>query len=153
MKHAVLVLVSVVSVLAPAVADAQPQQHAYPARGQSASLQKKDQAECSTWATKQTGYNPASPPPVAVAQPAPVTGSGARVRGAARGAVIGGIVTGDAGRGAATGAVLGGVRQRVTNQRAAEAQNQANAQRAQATAASWNQARGACLTGRGYTVN
>jgi hypothetical protein len=153
MKHAVLKFLSVLCVLAPAAAEAQPQQHAYPAKGQSSARQAKDQSECSSWATKQTGYNPASPPPVAVAQPAPVTGSGARVRGAARGAVIGGIVTGDAGRGAATGAVLGGVRQRVTNRRAADAQNQANAQHAQATAASWSQARGACLTGRGYTVN
>jgi len=153
MKHAVLKFVSVLCVLAPAVAEAQPHQYAYPAKGQSAARQSKDQSECSTWATKQTGYNPAAPPPVAVAQPAPVTGSGARVRGAARGAVVGGIVTGDAGRGAATGAVLGGVRQRATNRRAADAQNQASAQHAQATSASWSQARAACLTGRGYTLN
>ena len=127
-------------------------QHAYPAKGQSPQKQAKDEAECASWATQKTGYDPARPPPVGVAQPAPVTGSGARVRGAAVGAAIGGISGGDAGDGALAGAAVGGLARRAANRRAANAQNQANAQQAQATQASFAQARGACLSGRGYSV-
>jgi hypothetical protein len=127
-------------------------QYAYPAKGQSAATQAKDEAECSKWATGKTGFDPARPPPVAVAQPAPVTGSGARLRGAAAGAAISGISGGDAGEGALAGAAIGGVRRRAANRRAAEAQNQANAQQAQGVNAAYAQARGACLSGRGYSV-
>ena len=34
------------------------QQFTYPAKGQSAEQQKKDEAECSQWATGQTGIDP-----------------------------------------------------------------------------------------------
>jgi hypothetical protein len=149
-RHLVFSLVIPASVLllaAPVAA-----QHAYPAKGQSAATQAKDESACSQWATGKTGYDPAHPPQPAVAQPSPVTGSGARVRGAARGAVIGGVITGDAGRGAATGAVVGGVRQRVGNRRAADAQNQATAQQVEAAHAAYVQARSSCLSGRGYSV-
>jgi hypothetical protein len=150
MKTAAWALIGAVSVLAPCIALAQ---HAYPAKGQSPARQQKDEAECSAWATRQTGYDPARPPPVAVAQPTPVTGSGARVRGAAVGAAVGGITGGDVGDAAVRGAVVGGVARRVANRRAAKAQNEANAQQARGAQASWSQARGACLQGRGYSVN
>lgn len=127
-------------------------QYAYPAKGQSAATQAKDEAACSKWATGKTGYDPARPPPVAVAQPAPVTGSGARVRGAAGGAAIGAISGGDVGDAAVAGAVVGGVRRRAANRRAADAQNQAGAQQAQAANASYVQARSSCLSGRGYSI-
>jgi hypothetical protein len=127
-------------------------QHAYPAQGQSPSKQAEDQAECDRWATQQTGYDPARPPPVAMATPAPVTGSGARARGAAAGAVIGGVSGGDAGSGAVAGAAVGGLARRGANRRAADAQNQAAAQQAQSTQASFDRARAACLSGRGYSV-
>ena len=39
------------------------QQFTYPAKGQSPEQQKKDEAECGKWATGQTGYDPARPPP------------------------------------------------------------------------------------------
>lgn len=126
--------------------------YAYPAKGQSPATQAKDEGECSKWATAQTGFDPAMPPPAPAAHPAPVTGSGARVAGAAVGATIAGVSGGDAGEGAVAGAVAGGVVRRARNRRAAAAQNQAAAQSAQASLASFEQARGACLTGRGYTV-
>jgi hypothetical protein len=126
--------------------------YAYPAKGQSPATQAKDESECSKWAVAKTGYDPANPPPIPKAQPAPVTGSGARVAGAAVGGTIGAVSGGDAGDAALAGAVAGGVVRRSRNRRAAAAQNQANAQQAQAANAGYEQARGACLTGRGYTV-
>src|SRR5690348_3123716 len=48
----------------------------------------EDSAECQSTAIKQSGYDPANPPPVATAQAAPVTGSGGRARGAVAGAAV-----------------------------------------------------------------
>ena len=128
-------------------------QYVYPAKGQSASQQKKDESECYTWAVQQSGVDPAKQAaPAPAAQPAPVTGSGTRLKGAAAGAVIGGATGGDAGSGAAAGAVVGGVVQRNRNRQAAAQQNQAAGQQQQASQASFQKARGACLEGRGYTV-
>jgi len=126
--------------------------YAYPAKGQSPATQAKDEGECSKWAIAKTGYDPANPPPIPKAQPAPVTGSGARVKGAVVGGAVGAVAGGDAGDAALAGAVAGGVIRRNRNRRAAAEQNQANAQQAQAAHAGWEQARGACMTGRGYTV-
>src|SRR4051794_19168472 len=68
-----------------------PKQMVYPAKGQTPAQQKTDEAQCYTWAVQQSGYDPAHPPVAAKAQTAPVTGSGARVRGAAAGATVGAI--------------------------------------------------------------
>jgi hypothetical protein len=130
---------------------AEAQQHVYPERGQSHTRQHKDEVHCSNWARSQSGYDPANPPVVAQAQPAPVTGSGARARGAAGGAVVGAI-GGNAALGAATGAVAGGLVRRARNRSAADAQNQANAQHIADMRASYFRARAACLRGRGYSV-
>jgi len=128
-------------------------QYVYPAKGQTASQQKKDESECYTWAVQQSGVDPAKQAaPAAPTQPAPVTGSGTRAKGAAAGAVIAGATGGDAGRGAAAGAVTGGVVQRNRNRQAAAQQDQAAAQQQQAAQGSFQKARGACLEGRGYTV-
>ncbi len=102
------------------------------------------QPSCAAWATQQTGYDPARPPPQAVPN-ARVAGSGTRARGAAAGAVIGGVA-GDAGKGAAAGAVAGGVTQRSRNRRAARAQNDATAQQQ----AAYNQALQSCLASRSH---
>ena len=48
---------------------AQQQLIVYPAKGQSAEQQQKDTSECKTWATGQTGFDPANPP--AMQEPAP----------------------------------------------------------------------------------
>ena len=126
-------------------------EYAYPARGQSAATQRRDENACHAWAVQHSGYDPAHPPVVAAATPAPVTGSGARVRGAAVGAV-GGAIGGNAGAGALAGAAAGGILRRARNRRAADEQNAATAQQLQAARAGYDHARAACLTGRGYTV-
>ncbi len=137
--------------LVPVLAIAQ-QQAVYPAKGQSAEQQQKDESECYTWAVQQSKYDPANPPQAAPAQTAPVTGSGARVRGAAAGAAVGAIGGNDVGNAAAKGAVVGGVAQRNRN-RGAAAQANASAQQQQAAGQqAFANARAACLQGRGYTV-
>lgn len=137
-------LAGALCLMLPAVLNAAPQVP-YPAKGQSAERQARDESECATWATQQTGFNPAIPPPPQQTQ---VTGSGARVKGAAAGAVVGGISGGDAGEAALAGAVVGGVVQRNRNRRA-NAQQQGAVNAGQAAFA---QARSACLSGRGYTM-
>jgi len=127
----------------------------YPSKGQSPEQQQKDQYECHTWAVQQTGFNPS----MAQAAPAPVPApQGGVVRGGARGAAlgaVGGAIAGDAGKGAAigaaTGGLFGGMRQadQRRQQEAAQAQYQAAASQQQAA---YTRALGACLMGRGYTV-
>jgi hypothetical protein len=120
----------------------------YPAKGQSADQQKKDDGECYTWAKSSTGIDPAA---VAAAPPPPPPGpSGERVKGAAKGAIVGGIVDGDNGArtGAAVGAVAGGSKAR---QNKAAAAQSADSQKAGAID-TFNRAKAACLEGRGYTI-
>ena len=147
---------------------------AYPAKGQDAATQSKDDGECYAWGKQQSGFDPASPPPTAVAAqappppPPPANGSRARgaARGAAAGAVVGEIANDDASEGAAVGAAAGAVaagsRNRqaqrsheaqvdAANQQAKAAADQANAQRAQGME-SFKKAMSVCLEGRGYTV-
>jgi len=119
----------------------------YPAKKQTAQQQKKDDGECRAWAKQDTGIDP-----VAASQPAPqktgpAVGGGERLKGAAGGAVIGGIA-GDAGAGAAVGTVVGGAKARRNQQ----AQNQQAQQQQQQTLATYYKAYGACMEGRGYTV-
>jgi hypothetical protein len=110
--------------------------------------QASDEAKCSALATQQTGFDPARPPPPPATANPRVAGTGSRARGAAAGAVIGGVA-GDAGAGAAAGAVAGGVTQRSRSRRAARSQNEAVAQQQQAGQAAYNQARANCLAARG----
>jgi uncharacterized protein YcfJ len=127
----------------------------YPAKGQSAEQQQKDEFECHQWAVQQTGYDPTR------AQQAPqqqTTQRGGAVRGAAGGALLGagiGAIAGDTGKGAAigagVGAVGGGARQRQQQQQQQAANQQAQAQQ-QAQIDRYNKAKGVCLEGRGYTV-
>ena len=143
-------LATLVSV--PAVA----QQAIYPAKGQSAAQQQKDETECYAWAKGQTGYDPANA--TQYAAPPPPQPEGERIGGAARGAAGGaiiGAITGSAGTGAAIGAVAGtmagGARQRRKQDDYAQAagqQQQAAAQQQQ----KFQRAYAACFEGRGYTV-
>jgi len=119
----------------------------YPAKGQSAEQQKKDDGACLSWAKQNTGIDPAvasAPPPQ---KTGPAVGGGERLKGAAGGAVIGGIA-GDAGTGAAVGTVVGGAKAR----RNQKAENQQAQQQQQQTLATYYKAYGACMEGRGYTV-
>jgi hypothetical protein len=140
---------------------------AYPAKGQSADKQKKDQAECYAWSKEQTGFDPATAAAVnkdsiakaAEAQTAEAT-KGTAVKGAAKGAAAGALIgaaAGDAGKGAAVGAAAGGVGGRSAKKKA-DKQAGANAANS-ATAASneqvdgFKKAIGTCMTGRGYTFS
>ncbi|PXV60585.1 Glycine-zipper containing OmpA-like membrane domain-containing protein [Dyella jiangningensis] len=125
---------------------------AYPANGQSQEQQQADKSACMSWAQSNAPVQ-AGPAP----QTGPAVGGGQRVggamRGAAAGAVVGGVANNDAGHGAAVGAaagvVAGGMRareqRREQNAAAAATQNQ--------NAANQAQAYGACMKGKGYTVN
>ena len=138
----------------------------YPAKGQSPEQQQADEAACTDWAEAQTGLTlqAGSVDTQAAAdqaqQQAANATQGAAVAGAARGALAGvaiGAIAGDAGTGAAIGAVAGGIggRRAKKSVEAGAAQQgaaQAQAQNDQAIA-SFKQAAGACLSGRGYTVN
>ena len=131
----------------------------YPAKGQSAEQQSKDQGECDAWAKQTTGVDPAAVAQQASAAPAAPAPQGQRVRGALRGAaagaVIGEIADDDAGKGAAIGAtagvVAGGARQR---RQAREQQAQASAAQAQASQSidTYQRAVNACMEGRGYVI-
>jgi hypothetical protein len=131
----------------------------YPAKGQSAEQQNKDQGECYVWAKQQTGVDPVAVAQASSSQPAPTGPQGERVRGAAGGAVAGAIIgevaNDDAGKGAATGAVVGtmagGSRQR-RNARAQQQQQQQAQQQSQAALATYNRAFAACMEGRGYVI-
>jgi predicted lipid-binding transport protein (Tim44 family) len=139
----------------------------YPARGQSQDQQERDRYECHRWAVQQTGFDPGNPTAAAAAPAPPAPAAepqrGGLVRGAAGGAAlgaIGGAIGGDAGKGAAIGAATGGAigvvrrhRQQAEQQHAYQQQQSAQGYAAGAQRASYNRALGACLQGRGYTVN
>ena len=149
-------IMSAAMLAALASAPAAAQQVIYPAKGQSAAQQQKDEGECHAFAKQQTGYDPAQATQYTAAPPPQHEGE--RVRGAARGAAGGaliGAIAGDAGKGAAIGAVggtmAGGARQRRKQddyQQAASQQQQAAAQQQQ----QFQRAYAACFEGKGYTV-
>jgi hypothetical protein len=126
----------------------------YPAKGQSSKQQQKDQGQCNSWAKSNTGIDPAKMPPPAQDE-GPAVGGGERARGASRGAVGGaaiGAIAGDAGKGAGAGAVVGtmaGGRKARQNQTAQnqQAQGQHNEQ-----LNTYYRAFGACMEGRGYSI-
>jgi uncharacterized protein YcfJ len=127
----------------------------YPAKGQSAEQQQKDEFECHQWAVQQTGFDPTK------TQQAPqqqTTQQGGVLRGAAGGALLGtgiGAIAGNTGKGAAIGAVAGaaggGARQRQQQKQQEVANQQAQTQQ-QAQIDKYNKAKSVCLEGRGYTV-
>jgi hypothetical protein len=148
---------SILALAATMASTAGAQQYAYPAKGQSPEQQKADEAACHSWAVQQTGFDPARPPAAAPAAPPPGTtptgatvGSGAR--GAARGAVVGEVVAGDAASGAAVGAVAARGQSRRENRRQAMAAGEQQAAATQQGQDAYANARGACLSGRGYSV-
>lgn len=138
-----------------ALAHAQSAPIVYPGAGQSMDQQARDESECRSWATQQTGVYPNQAPPAYYGntyQGAPVLGGAAR--GAALGAV-GGAIGGDAGKGAAIGAGVGATAGliRRNQQRRQEAQvNQQAAAQYQADLSRYNQAFAVCMQGRGYAV-
>jgi hypothetical protein len=124
----------------------------YPAKEQSPEQQIKDETECSTWAAGNSGYDPANPQPATQKSSQQSGPSGARLKGAARGAIVGEIADGDTGDAALAGAVMGGSRERRTK-RKANKQAQPTADTTQSAGQSdYDKARAVCLEGRGYSV-
>lgn len=124
----------------------------YPAQGQTPDQMSKDRYECHTWAVQQTGYDPSTG--AGAAQPSPQQGNLGRetLRGGARGAAAGaaiGAIAGDAGAGAAIGATAGGLKRRFAQK---DANREATSTASNEALNNYNRALGACLTGRGYTV-
>lgn len=151
MRNPFLLLACCALLAASAQAGAQ-KPSAYPAKGQSTEQKSTDDAACQGWAKQNTGIDPA-----AASTPTQPTGpQGERlrgaVRGAAAGAVIGEVANDDASDGAAIGAtagVLAGGRAARRNQ-AARTQ-QAQAAQSQTVDTYWR-AWGACMAGKGYSV-
>lgn len=145
-SYALLLITMIIS------ASASAGQFVYPAKGQSADQQAKDEAACSSWATQQSGFDPSKPaaPPVAAAPAKPV--GGGMLKGAAVGATVGAVAGNDVGHSAAVGAVVGGVGRAAKNKGAQQQQQQqANAQY-EAGMEAHQKARAVCLEGRGYSV-
>jgi hypothetical protein len=133
--------------------------YVFPAQQQTKEVQDKDEYDCYQWAKQQSGVDPLVP-----AQPAqqqePEKRRGGAVRGAAKGAAVGtavGAIAGDTGKGAAIGAVVGGAGGASGQAQANKAEAQKQQQQAQQAAANtkneFTKAFGACLKGKGYTVN
>jgi pyruvate/2-oxoglutarate dehydrogenase complex dihydrolipoamide acyltransferase (E2) component len=132
----------------------------YPAEGQDAEQQGRDDYECFSWAKDQTGYDPMNPPEV-VAEAPDQGPSGARLRGAARGAaggaIVGEIADDNASDGAAIGATVGAMRagrqDRQSRQAQAQQAEQAAQQQAAASADHFKGAYATCMEARRYAVN
>jgi Glycine-zipper domain len=137
--------------------------YVFPSQGQSASTQSKDEADCYSWAVKNTGIDPfqlskqtQQQQQQAQAQAQAAQGQGVRTaaKGAAAGALIGGIA-GDAGTGAAVGAATGAIAGRRRKKQAeaqAQSQSQAAAQYSEEQTTNFKKAFSACLEGKKYMV-
>ncbi len=90
-------------------------QSVYPVQGQSPEQQKQDESRCSTWATQQSGFDPAKPWLAPQFSPNSISGSSVRVRGATAAAVAGGGTHPDAGDAVVAGAIVAASTQPVTS--------------------------------------
>jgi hypothetical protein len=136
----------------------------FPAKGQTAQQQEKDEYDCLVWGADQAGITGSSmKDPKAAGQAAAAhvdtAATGAAVKGAAKGAAVGAIfgsISGNSGTGAAYGAAGGALAGRAAKK---EAKANAAAQAEQKTAAE-NKANvdavkkgmTVCLESKGYTV-
>ena len=146
--------------------------YVFPADGQAAEQQSKDEVECYNWAVSNTGSDPfdlqkqdaavtaQAQEQVAQTQAATQGGGGrAAVKGAAAGALIGEVSGGDAGDSAAIGAAVGVVasrrRGRAANQQAqqqAAAAEAASHQATQEQTDNFKRAFSVCLEAKDYMV-
>ena len=146
--------------------------YVFPAEGQNAEQQSKDEAECYTWAVQNTGTDPFELQKQAAQQQASAdqakedisqSGQGAgatgAVKGAAVGALVGEIASDDPGKGAAYGATAGliaGRRGRKRAQDSATQQVDQQSQQAQAATAeqvtNFKKAFSVCLEAKEYLV-
>jgi hypothetical protein len=151
---AITLLLSVLFVTGPALAQ---ELIIFPSQGQSEEQMEQDKYTCYQWAKKETGFDPMEVPKATEAPPKEEPRRGGVLRGAAGGAIVGGIIDGSDGakKGAAAGAVVGGVRrgrqgreQQYKEEQWAEEQADQYTQRRN----TYNRAYSACLEGKGYTV-
>ncbi len=146
--------------------------YVFPAAGQAADQQSKDEAECYNWAAGNTGTDPfelekqsaqqAQQTEQQVAQAQAATqGAGVKgaAKGAAAGALIGEIYDGDSSQGAAYGAAAGAVasrrRSRAASQQAQQQAKEQGAAQQQATAeqvGNFQKAFSVCLEAKEYMV-
>lgn len=142
----------------------------FPAAGQAADQQSKDEAACYEWGVQNSGVDPfaaqkqaeaaqqqAAQQQQQVQQSTQGAGAKGAVKGAAAGALIGEVANNDAGEGAAYGAAAGAVVARRGAKRAqaqAQQQGQQQVQQAQALSKeqtdSFRKAFSACLEGKKY---
>ena len=126
--------------------------YVYPTKNQSDEQMGRYKEECHDWAVKQTGVDP-----VTMAAQAPGSSrssGGGAVGGAAMGAARG-AMSGEAGAGAMQGIGIGRLVHAIRARRQMEEQQDAQAkeqQQRQTQLQKYDRAYGACLTGRGYTV-
>lgn len=175
----ILPVVASLSVVAPVTlgqssgAPAMAKQYVFPAKSQAPEQQQKDENDCSAWATKESGFDPAKPPappakPTTAPPPAPPPGTTGKsaVKGAAAGYIIGDLANDEGGEGAAIGAVVGAAssrRKQKGAQQASQQQQQSVDQQYQQAMSKYQadvkakqdeylKARAACLEAKGYTV-
>jgi hypothetical protein len=126
--------------------------YVYPTKNQSDEQMGRDKEECHDWAVKQTGVDPVT---MAAQTPASSkSGGGGAVGGAAMGAARG-AMSGEAGAGAMQGVGIGRLVHAIRARRQMEEQQDAQGkeqQQRQTQLQKYDRAYGACLTGRGYTV-
>jgi len=129
----------------------------YPAKGQSAEQQERDQYECHEWATKETGVDPVALAEQQLAAPTPGEqhgSAGAMAGGAGLGAA-GGAIEGDAAGGAARGMGIGRMLSIIRAKRQLREQQSTTTQDGAAVHAQldrYDRAYSVCLESRGYTV-
>jgi len=155
MRRSSVIVSIVTALLSASVAAAEPV--AYPTKGQSAEKQNRDEYECHEQAQKETGVDP-----VAVAEQSMASsgsakgggGMGSGLSGAGLGAIRG-AAEGDAGGGTLHGAGMGRLIAVIRSRRQMEKQQDAASEKsadARAQLEKYDQAYGACLTKRGYSV-
>jgi hypothetical protein len=150
--HRVLVFIAFVTFALVAVAVAE-EPEVYPADGQTAEQQERDQFECHEWATKDTGVDPVALAEANLGKEAP-----SDEEGAARGAGIGamrGAAGGDAAAGAARGFGIGRMISVLKAKRRLREQQSAvtkDGDSIHGQLDKYDRAYAACLTGRGYSV-
>lgn len=143
-----------------AASNASAGQFAYPTQGQDKAQQAKDATECSTWAAEQAGFDPAKAALQAAKPHKPKVSTDQAMAalsafsggGGGNSSAIGtalGAFGGKAGSQAATGLQLAGVANQLLGSHPAQAQAAPPTAPGQTD---YDQARAACLTGRGYSV-
>jgi hypothetical protein len=144
-----LILTSTACLLTYAAAAAT--QYVYPTRGQDKAQQARDEAACTTWASQQTGFDPAKKPKASKGKSADVAKTLSSPEAAAAISAVAGknassvtsITSALGGSGGSSSSASSLVSQAVSKQpQTAHTSGEAD----------FNRARAACLSGKGYSV-